>query len=43
MAAQIVEAGSKVQAAEADGLQAEARVAAARNTYDRMKRAAETP
>ena len=43
MAAQIAEAESKVQAAEADRLQAEAQLSAAESTYDRMKTAAETP
>jgi RND family efflux transporter MFP subunit len=43
MAAQIAEAESKVQAAEADRLQAEAQLEAAQSTYDRMKKAAETP
>jgi RND family efflux transporter MFP subunit len=43
MAAQIAEAQSKVQAAEADRLQAEAQLEAAQSTYDRMKKAAETP
>jgi membrane fusion protein, multidrug efflux system len=43
MAAQIAEAESKVQAAEADRLQAEAQLAAAQSTYDRMKEAAATP
>src|SRR5689334_10135282 len=43
MNAQIAEAASKVQAAEAERLQAEAQVAAAQSTYDRMKQAAETP
>jgi RND family efflux transporter MFP subunit len=43
MAAQIAEAESKVQAAEADRLQAEAQLAAAQSTYDRTKIAAETP
>jgi membrane fusion protein, multidrug efflux system len=43
MAAQIAEAQSKVQAAEADRLQAEAQLAAAQSTYDRTKTAAETP
>jgi len=43
MAAQIAEGQSKVQAAEADRLQAEAQLAAAQSTYDRMKMAAETP
>lgn len=41
--ARIAEAQSKVQAAEADRLQAEALLAAAQSTYDRTKRAAETP
>jgi membrane fusion protein (multidrug efflux system) len=43
MSAQIAEAESKVQAAEADRLQAEAQLAAARSTFERMKKAAETP
>ena len=43
MNAQIAEAESKVQAAEADRLQAEAQLAAAQSTYERMKKAAETP
>jgi len=43
MTAQIAEAESKVQAAEADRLQAEAQLAAAQSTYDRTKTAAETP
>lgn len=43
MASQTVEAESKVQAAEADRLQAEAQLAAAESTYDRMKQAAQTP
>jgi len=43
MAAQIAEAQSKVQAAEADRLQAEAQLAAAESTYDRTKTAAQTP
>ena len=43
MAAQIAEAESKVQAAESDRLQAEAQLAAAQSTYDRLKKAAETP
>jgi membrane fusion protein, multidrug efflux system len=43
MAAQIAEAQSKVQATEADRLQAEAQLAGAQSTYDRMKQAAETP
>jgi membrane fusion protein (multidrug efflux system) len=43
MSSQIAEAESKVQAAGADRLQAEAQLAGAQSTYDRMKRAAETP
>jgi membrane fusion protein, multidrug efflux system len=43
MTAQIAEAESKVQAAEADRVQAEAQLQAAQSTYDRMKKAAETP
>src|SRR5215469_5818521 len=43
IAAQIAEAESKVQAAEADRLQAEAQLAAAQGTYERTKTAAETP
>jgi RND family efflux transporter MFP subunit len=43
MTAQVVEAQSKVQAADADRLQAEAQLAAAQSTYDRTKQAAETP
>ncbi len=43
MAAQIAEAESKVQTAEADRVQAQAQLAAAQSTYDRMKKAAETP
>ena len=43
MAAQIAEAESKVQAAEAERLQAEAQVAAAQSTYERLQKAAETP
>ncbi len=43
MAAQIAEAESKVQASEADRLQAEAQLAGAQSTYDRMKTAAQTP
>src|SRR5262245_42790441 len=43
MKAQIAEAESKVQAANADLVQAEAQLAAAQSTYDRMKKAAETP
>jgi membrane fusion protein, multidrug efflux system len=43
IAAQIAEAQSKVQAADADRLQAEAQLAAVQSTYDRTKVAAETP
>lgn len=43
MAAQIAEAQSKVQGAEADRLQAEAQLAASQSTYDRTKQAAQTP
>ncbi len=43
MAAQIAEAESKVQAIESDRLQSEAQLAAAQSTYDRLKKAAETP
>ena len=43
MAAQVAEAQSKVQAAEADRLQAEAQLAASQSTYDRTKQAAQTP
>ena len=43
MTAQVAEAQSKVQAAEADRLQAEAQLAAAQSTYDRTKKASETP
>jgi RND family efflux transporter MFP subunit len=43
MDAQIAEAESKVQAAVADRLQAEAQLDAAQSTFDRMKLAAETP
>jgi membrane fusion protein, multidrug efflux system len=43
MAAQIAEAESKVQAAEADCAQAEAQLQAAQSTSERTKKAAETP
>lgn len=43
MAARIAEAESKVLGLEADRLQAEAQATAAQSTYDRLKRAAETP
>jgi membrane fusion protein, multidrug efflux system len=41
--AQIVEAESKVQAAESEKLQAEAQLAAAESTYADLRKAAETP
>lgn len=43
MKAQIAEAESKLQSAEADQLQAEAQLAAAKSTADRLAKAAETP
>ncbi len=43
MDAQIAEAESKVQAADADRLQAEAQLAAAQSTYQRTQEAAKTP
>jgi RND family efflux transporter MFP subunit len=43
MQARIVEAESKVQEAESEQRQAEAQLAAAQATYDRLKKAAETP
>ncbi len=43
MDARIAEAESKVQAAESERLQSEAQLAAAQSTYDRLKKAAETP
>jgi RND family efflux transporter MFP subunit len=43
MKAQIAEAESKVQAADSERLQAAAQLNAARSTYDRLKKAAETP
>jgi membrane fusion protein (multidrug efflux system) len=43
MTAHIAEAESKVQAAEADRLQAEAQLSAAQSTYDGLKKASETP
>ena len=43
MEAQIAEAESKKQSAEADRLQAQAQLVAEQGTYDRMKKAAETP
>jgi membrane fusion protein (multidrug efflux system) len=41
--AQIAEAESNAQAASSERLQAEAQLAAAQSTYERLKRAAETP
>ena len=41
--AQIAEGESQVQAAESERLQAEAQLAAAQSTYDRLRKAAETP
>src|SRR5215831_14911110 len=43
MTAQIAEAQSKAQAAQAELAQAEAQLEAAQSTYDRMKKASETP
>jgi RND family efflux transporter MFP subunit len=43
MASRIAEAESKVQAARSDKVQAEAQVAAAQSTYERLKKAAEVP
>jgi membrane fusion protein, multidrug efflux system len=43
LAAQIAEAQAKVQQSESDRLQAEAQLAAAQSTYERLKKAAETP
>jgi hypothetical protein len=43
MTAQLAEGQSKLQAAEAERLQAEAQLAATQSTYERMKKAAETP
>jgi RND family efflux transporter MFP subunit len=43
MQAQIAEAESRVQAANSDTLQAEAQLSAEQITYDRLKKAAETP
>jgi RND family efflux transporter MFP subunit len=42
MAARIAEAQSKVQGAESDRVQAEAQLAAAQSTWERMKKASET-
>jgi membrane fusion protein (multidrug efflux system) len=41
--AQIAEAESRIQAAESERTQAEAQLAAAQSTYDRLKKASETP
>src|SRR6059058_866422 len=41
--AQIAEAESRIQAAASERTQAEAQLAAAQSTYDRLKKAAETP
>ena len=43
MTAQIAEAQSRIQAADSDRLQAEAQLAAAEATRDRLKKASETP
>jgi RND family efflux transporter MFP subunit len=43
MKAQLSEAESKVQGVEAERVQAEAQLSAAQSTYDRLKKAAETP
>ena len=43
MAARLAEAESRVQAAESDRIEAEAQLAAAQSTYERLKKAAETP
>jgi RND family efflux transporter MFP subunit len=43
MKAQMAEAESNVQAADADRLQAEAQLSAAQSTFDRLQKAAETP
>ena len=43
MTAQIAEAESKIHAAEAERLQAEAQLAAAESTFERLKEAAKTP
>jgi RND family efflux transporter MFP subunit len=43
MKSQITEAESKFQAAESERLQAEAQLAGTQGTYDRLKKAAETP
>src|SRR5450432_1695265 len=43
MNAQLAEVESRVQAAESDRLQAEAQLAGLQTTYERLKKAAETP
>jgi RND family efflux transporter MFP subunit len=43
MTARIAEAESRVQAAESERFQAEAQLAGAQSTYERLKKAAETP
>lgn len=43
MKAQIAESDAKVHAAEAERIQAEAQLASAQSTYDRMKEASKTP
>jgi RND family efflux transporter MFP subunit len=43
LAARIAEAEAKVQQSESERLQAEAQLAAAQSTYERLKKAAETP
>src|SRR5579871_56806 len=43
IAARIAEAESKAQAAQSDRAEAEARRAAAQSTYERLKKASETP
>ncbi len=43
MASRIAEAQARIQAADADRLQAEAQLAATRSTLDKLKKAAETP
>jgi membrane fusion protein (multidrug efflux system) len=43
MASQIAEAESRIQAAEADRLQAEAQLAATRSTYEKLTKASATP
>jgi len=43
LTAQIAEAESKIQAAESERVQAEAQLASAQNTYERLKQASATP